>query len=211
MPTKEQMATSRTCPKCGHELLIKNGSYGQFIGCSRYPVCRYTSNIDGSQTKTRREVTEWDESGKPTQISNVVQPKLVKRNQCSLCGGAGKTPFKNSKGEVVPDAFEFCECSPCSHPYEGDNYRETRPDDIDYPVSESHYRMLCKYHGWQEPPPYNVERQSDPPEPARKPLAPQTGLDGRLNQLQGQVNFLNNKVTELRAEKKRPPSSETYY
>ncbi len=33
-----------TCPKCGSMLLVKNGKYGTFIGCSNYPKCKYTVN-----------------------------------------------------------------------------------------------------------------------------------------------------------------------
>lgn len=30
------------CPKCGGNLIERNGKYGKFIGCSNYPKCRYT-------------------------------------------------------------------------------------------------------------------------------------------------------------------------
>lgn len=29
------------CPKCGGELVERNGLYGKFIGCSNYPRCRF--------------------------------------------------------------------------------------------------------------------------------------------------------------------------
>jgi DNA topoisomerase-1 len=32
----------RTCPDCGHQLIIRHGRYGKFIGCSNFPTCRYT-------------------------------------------------------------------------------------------------------------------------------------------------------------------------
>lgn len=32
----------RTCPQCGHELVIRWGRYGKFISCSGFPDCRYT-------------------------------------------------------------------------------------------------------------------------------------------------------------------------
>jgi DNA topoisomerase-1 len=32
----------RTCPECGHQLIIRHGRYGKFIGCSNFPTCRYT-------------------------------------------------------------------------------------------------------------------------------------------------------------------------
>ena len=30
------------CPYCGSELKIRKGKYGTFLGCSRYPKCKYT-------------------------------------------------------------------------------------------------------------------------------------------------------------------------
>ena len=33
------------CPQCGGKLVMRNGKYGRFIGCSGYPKCKYTQNI----------------------------------------------------------------------------------------------------------------------------------------------------------------------
>ena len=33
------------CPKCGQYLVKRNGKYGEFLGCSSYPGCRYTEDI----------------------------------------------------------------------------------------------------------------------------------------------------------------------
>lgn len=35
-----------TCPRCGNKLIEKNGKYGKFLGCSDYPKCDYTRNIN---------------------------------------------------------------------------------------------------------------------------------------------------------------------
>ena len=34
--------SSDICPKCGGQLVERNGKYGNFIGCSNYPKCKYT-------------------------------------------------------------------------------------------------------------------------------------------------------------------------
>ena len=34
------------CPKCGGQLVERNGKYGKFIGCTNYPKCKYTENIN---------------------------------------------------------------------------------------------------------------------------------------------------------------------
>ena len=31
----------RKCPKCGSQLVMRKGKYGEFIGCSNYPDCKY--------------------------------------------------------------------------------------------------------------------------------------------------------------------------
>ena len=32
----------KRCPKCGGNLVKRNGKYGEFIGCSNYPRCKFT-------------------------------------------------------------------------------------------------------------------------------------------------------------------------
>lgn len=32
------------CPKCGGNLILRKGKYGDFYGCSNYPRCKYTLN-----------------------------------------------------------------------------------------------------------------------------------------------------------------------
>lgn len=39
---KEEL--NRMCPKCGNPLEYKKGPYGDFIGCSNYPKCKYTES-----------------------------------------------------------------------------------------------------------------------------------------------------------------------
>ena len=33
------------CPKCGKNLVIKNGKYGEFYGCSSFPKCNYSKSL----------------------------------------------------------------------------------------------------------------------------------------------------------------------
>lgn len=35
-----------TCPECGGELVGRQGSNGVFVGCSNYPECPYTRNLE---------------------------------------------------------------------------------------------------------------------------------------------------------------------
>lgn len=39
---KKEMINKGICPKCGGELVLRQGKYGPFYGCSNYPNCRFT-------------------------------------------------------------------------------------------------------------------------------------------------------------------------
>jgi DNA topoisomerase-1 len=42
LPSQRQMETvGRDCPECGSPLILRYSRFGKFIGCSRYPECRY--------------------------------------------------------------------------------------------------------------------------------------------------------------------------
>jgi DNA topoisomerase I len=58
-----------TCPKCGGQLAIRLGRNGRFIGCTHYPECDYTRDLDPN--KAEREA-----------------PEVVEGRSCPLCGSA---------------------------------------------------------------------------------------------------------------------------
>lgn len=41
------VSSSYRCPRCGGILVVKNGKYGRFWGCKRFPNCKYTRDIGG--------------------------------------------------------------------------------------------------------------------------------------------------------------------
>lgn len=55
------------CPKCGKPLSIRLGRRGNFIGCTGYPDCDYTRNVD-------------DDSEEST------EPEVIKGRKCPECG-----------------------------------------------------------------------------------------------------------------------------
>jgi DNA topoisomerase-1 len=44
------------CPKCGKPLTARLGKRGKFIGCSAYPECDYTRNIDGDPGESTQPI-----------------------------------------------------------------------------------------------------------------------------------------------------------
>lgn len=41
------------CPECGKQLLKRSGRYGEFIGCSGFPKCRFTCSVDELESKLK--------------------------------------------------------------------------------------------------------------------------------------------------------------
>ena len=54
--TTEDM--DENCPKCGKTLQLRLGRRGRFIGCSGYPECDYTRNVDDDRNSAEPEVVE---------------------------------------------------------------------------------------------------------------------------------------------------------
>ena len=47
------------CPKCGNDLIVRNGKYGEFISCSSYPKCKYNEKFTIDK---KYKILETDES-----------------------------------------------------------------------------------------------------------------------------------------------------
>jgi len=47
-----QEAIDEKCPECGNQLSIRLGRNGRFIGCTNYPECSYTRDLEGNTTST---------------------------------------------------------------------------------------------------------------------------------------------------------------
>ncbi len=41
MEKKKEVPTGEKCPECENDLVIRKGKYGEFVGCSNYPKCKY--------------------------------------------------------------------------------------------------------------------------------------------------------------------------
>lgn len=70
-PTGEPEAC---CPQCGGRLRRRKGKYGEFMGCSNFPECRYTLNLGPDGTLSPGG------SGKP------ITPETEGKDICPECG-----------------------------------------------------------------------------------------------------------------------------
>jgi ssDNA-binding Zn-finger/Zn-ribbon topoisomerase 1 len=49
----------KDCPECkeGH-LMVRKGKYGKFLGCTKYPKCKYTSKITEARQEYKKSINE---------------------------------------------------------------------------------------------------------------------------------------------------------
>lgn len=74
VPSKAGLATEVVCPECGKPMVVKFGKSGEFLACTGYPECHYTTNF------TR------DEKGR-IQLQERPKEEHEKVGVCPKCGG----------------------------------------------------------------------------------------------------------------------------
>ncbi len=60
-------AMDEKCPECGSQLSIRLGRHGRFVGCTNYPECSYTRDLNPERQAAQ-------------------EPEVVKDRQCPECG-----------------------------------------------------------------------------------------------------------------------------
>ena len=73
-PVKGGLTTDVPCPQCGKPLVIKFGKSGEFLACTGYPECRYTTNF------VRDEKGKIQPQARQQEVREVV-------GACPRCGG----------------------------------------------------------------------------------------------------------------------------
>ena len=97
--------TGEMCPKCGSELLLRKGRYGEFIACSNFPKCKYTKNTDGTEPEQPEETDEkCDKCGSPMVIKDSRRGKFLACSAYPKC--------KNAKSLTPPKELEV-PCPEC--------------------------------------------------------------------------------------------------
>ncbi len=68
------------CPDCGNELVLRQGRYGMFVGCSHYPTCHHIESINQPEPEQEsKELYACPECGKGHLVLNV-RPDLVRHS-----------------------------------------------------------------------------------------------------------------------------------
>jgi len=100
----------RACPKCGEELLLRSGRFGEFIACSGFPKCKYTEQVEGEKEDKEKSSAEssneiCDKCGKEMVV------KTGRNGQFLACSGYPEC--KNTKSINVEEKVSETPCPDC--------------------------------------------------------------------------------------------------
>jgi len=103
--------TGLICPSCGKPLLLRKGKHGEFLGCSAYPKCKFTSNFERTLSGEIKIKDRANAVTAPTGISceKCGKPMVIKskgKGEFLACSGYPqcrniKNFTRNEKGEIV--------------------------------------------------------------------------------------------------------------
>lgn len=88
----KSQATDIKCDKCGAFMVVRHGQFGDFLGCSNYPKCKNTMQLNGEPKSEQPRVAETHEddtiSLRPQNDSATVQAEAqtVSGEVCEKCG-----------------------------------------------------------------------------------------------------------------------------
>ncbi|HUH43002.1 MAG TPA: type I DNA topoisomerase [Sulfurimonas sp.] len=101
----------RACPKCGEELLLRSGRFGEFIACSGFPKCKYTEQVEGE----KKEGDESEKSSSSDEICDKCGKEMVVKNgrngQFLACSGYPEC--KNTKSMNIEEKISLIPCPDC--------------------------------------------------------------------------------------------------
>ncbi len=96
----------RPCPKCGEELLLRSGRFGNFIACSGFPQCKYTEQIDdeGNAVEVKAEISDekCDKCGKNMVVKNGRNGKFLACSGYPECKNTKSMQNEESKSSETP-------------------------------------------------------------------------------------------------------------
>jgi DNA topoisomerase-1 len=135
-----QEVMDEACPQCGAPLSIRLGRKGRFIGCTAYPECDYTRNVDTGEAAKEPEVIE------DRQCPDCQSNLIIREGRYGKFIGCSNYPKCRHIEPLEKPADTQVECPSC---HKGMIYqRKSRRGKLFYSCSRY---PDCQYALWNEP------------------------------------------------------------
>ncbi len=74
-----------TCPNCGKQLIVRQGRYGSFIGCSGYPECKFIKKNNENETQLKELDIECPKCHKGHFVERITKKGKLKGKKFYAC------------------------------------------------------------------------------------------------------------------------------
>jgi DNA topoisomerase I len=88
--------TGLKCPNCGKLLLVRKSRHGEFLGCTGYPKCKFTSDFEKTET------------GEIKLKSRAVTPDQISGLNCEKCGKPLLIKSRNKREFLACSGYPAC-------------------------------------------------------------------------------------------------------
>ncbi|PAF44189.1 DNA topoisomerase I [Helicobacter sp. 11S02629-2] len=102
---KKHELTGEMCPECGEPLVLRSGRYGDFVGCSNYPKCRYIK-------KEKKETSEVNATPTDEVCEKCGAPMVIKQGRNGEFLACSNYPKCKNTKSLKSDALEV-PCPEC--------------------------------------------------------------------------------------------------
>lgn len=106
-PTNEVVGV---CPECESDLIKRSGRYGEFIGCSGFPKCRYTKSLDEEEGGKTAPTNKTAKKGKYTAAKSI--PRGQNKKVPAKRSAAKKVTAKRSAAKKVTNKTSVKKTAP---------------------------------------------------------------------------------------------------
>jgi DNA topoisomerase-1 len=153
----QAVETDIACPNCGRNMMIRSSRFGKFLGCSGYPECKTTVqlNPDGTPIMPGQEPAEGAETMECPNCGKPMQQKRGRFGEFWGCTGYPecKTIVDPKKKDLPPPDPDFS--MPCPRPGCGGTITAKRSmrGKVYYACSNKSGKKGCEYVAWNRPDP----------------------------------------------------------
>ena len=116
----EPIETDIICEKCGHKMLLREGRYGKFLGCSNFPKCRNIMPYNEKEEEKKKSVGICPNCGKEVYALKTKRGKTF--YACEDRDGCNFMSWDIPTGEKCPECGNYLikkgktvRCSNCKY------------------------------------------------------------------------------------------------
>ncbi len=89
------------CPECGSDLIKRSGRYGEFIGCSGFPKCRFTKSLEENEGEKKTTTKTSIKKTKKAVAKKATGKTAVKKNNKKTASKKDKTKTSVKKTRKI--------------------------------------------------------------------------------------------------------------